>query len=206
MTVATFYLTCFVVGFALSLLSFIFSALHVHLPLKWHVPQPFGHHGAFPSAPGGAGLPVQHVGSRPMSAGGSWLNPSALLAFLAWFGGTGYLLTQYYRFWFLVGLGLATLSGLVGAAIVSLFWIKVLLRHEVILLDSDFDLVGTLARVNVPIRVGGTGEIIFSQQGVRSCSGARSANGKALEKGTEVVITRFDRGIAYVSRWEEWSK
>ena len=66
--------------------------------------------------------------------------------------------------------------------------------------------MGTIARVNSPIREGGTGEIVFSQAGVRRCAGARRDNGKALEKGREVVIARVDRGIAYVAPWEEWAK
>ena len=32
---------------------------------------------------------------------------------------------------------------------------------------------------------------------------ARSENGNALEKGAEIMVTRYDRGIAYVRLWEE---
>ena len=56
------------------------------------------------------------------------------------------------------------------------------------------------------IRENGTGEIIFALGGSRRCSGARSGDGKAIEKGTEVVIERYEKGIAYVKRWEEFSK
>jgi membrane protein implicated in regulation of membrane protease activity len=129
-----------------------------------------------------------------------------LFAFLAWFGGTGYLLTQYYRVWFLLGLAAAIFAGVIGAAIVSWFLVKVLLPHETILQDSDYELVGTVAKVNSPIRQGGTGEIVFSQAGVRRCAGARREDGQALEKGREVVIARVEKGIAYVAPWEEWSK
>jgi len=59
--------------------------------------------------------------------------------------------------------------------------------------------------VNVPIRAGGTGEIIFSQAGTRRAAGARSDDGTALPKGAEVVITRYEKGIAYVRRWEDWT-
>jgi hypothetical protein len=82
----------------------------------------------------------------------------------------------------------------------------VLLPHETILQDSDYELVGTVAKVNSPIREGGTGEIVFSQAGVRRCAGARREDGQALEKGREVVIARVEKGIAYVAPWEEWSK
>ena len=60
-----------------------------------------------------------------------------------------------------------------------------------------------LGRVISPIRAGGTGEIIFSQEGTRHTCGARSEDGEALARGTEVIITRYEKGIAYVRRWDE---
>jgi hypothetical protein len=39
--------------------------------------------------------------------------------------------------------------------------------------------------------------------GVRRCSGARSEDGAAIAKGAEVIVTRYEKGIAYVKRWEE---
>jgi hypothetical protein len=56
------------------------------------------------------------------------------------------------------------------------------------------------------IRENGTGEIIFSLAGVRRCAGARSDDGQAIEKGAEVVIERYEKGIAYVKKWEEFAK
>lgn len=208
MTFADFYLICFVVGFALSVLSFVFSGLHWHFPVKWHLHGAAAHHAGALGAKGA--LSATHTGAvAPTSTASgvaSWLNPPVLFAFLAWFGGTGFLLTQYYRVWFLLGLAAAIFAGVIGAAIVSWFLVKVLLPHETILQDSDYELVGTVARVNSPIRAGGTGEIIFSQAGVRRCAGARHEDGQALEKGREVVIARVEKGIAYVAPWEEWSK
>jgi hypothetical protein len=32
---------------------------------------------------------------------------------------------------------------------------------------------------------------------------ARSEHGEVLAKGEEVVVTRYERGIAYVRRWED---
>src|ERR1700751_647110 len=212
MTLSTFYLICFVVGFTLSALSFFFGVLHIHLPLRWHI-RIFSHHSAPASVHGASG---HAAGASHGAAGGgaskvtgaklSWLNPSAGLAFLAWFGGTGYLLTQYYGVWYLLALGLAIVSGFAGAAIVSWLLVKVLLPHEIELHDADFELAGTLAKVTSSIREGGTGEITYSQGGVRRCAGARSSDGTALEKGSEVVVSRYDNGIAYVTRWEEWAK
>ena len=152
MTFADFYLICFVVGFALSLLSFVFSGLHWHVPVKWHFPHGITHHVGALGAKGAASAPhAGHAGSTSHGAG-AWLNPPVMFAFLAWFGGTGYLLTQYYRIWFLLGLAAAIFAGVLGAAIVSWFLVKVLLPHETILQDADYELVGTVARVNSPIR------------------------------------------------------
>jgi len=224
-----------VVGFTLTTLSFFFSVLHLHLPLRWHIPL-FSHgpgaHGVGAHGIGAHGAGVHgathglaahgavvhvaatHLGAsvtakastQSSSAKLSWLNPSSALAFLAWFGGTGYLLTQYYAVWYVLGLVFSILAGFAGAASVSWFLVKVLLPHEVELRDADFELAGTLAKVTSSIREGGTGEITYSQDGARKCAGARSSDGKQLEKGAEVVVERYEKGIAYVARWEEWAK
>jgi hypothetical protein len=55
------------------------------------------------------------------------------------------------------------------------------------------------------IRENGTGEIIYSQAGTRRTCGARSDDGSGLEKGSEVMVARYDKGIAYVKRWEDVS-
>jgi membrane protein implicated in regulation of membrane protease activity len=208
---ATFYMICFVVGLAFSVLSLVSSFGKIHLPAKWHLPHAGGGHaGVHPIHAPAHGAPttfthragVTHRGG----AGGthvSFFNFASFMAFLAWFGGTGYLLTRYTNLVVAAALGLASTSGLAAAAIVFLFLAKVLLAHETELDPADFDLVGMLGKVNVTIRQGGTGEIVFSQAGTRHAAGARSEDGKAIEKGTEVVITRYERGIAYVRCWEE---
>ena len=75
------YLLCFIVGFSLSLLSFLAGAIHIHLPFKLHMP--------FHGSGGG------HGSSAVARTGGShvsWFNASSAMAFLAWFGGVGYIL------------------------------------------------------------------------------------------------------------------
>ena len=39
----------------------------------------------------------------------------------------------------------------------------------------------------------------------RRVSGARSENGAAIAKGVEVVITRYENGLAYVRTWDEFA-
>jgi hypothetical protein len=62
-----------------------------------------------------------------------------------------------------------------------------------------------LGKLSIPIREGGTGELIYSQAGTRRVCGARTEDASAIVKGTEVVVTRYERGIAYVRPWSEMS-
>lgn len=207
MTWATFYLICFVVGLVFSVLSVLGSAGRFHSAAHWHLPHFHGH---------GAGTGVSHVGHMPVHAGPahvghvgprgghvSFFNVSSLMAFLAWFGGTGYLLTRYSNLVVDAVFMFALLGGVLAASAVFLFLVKVLLAHETQLDPADFDRTGALGKVNVQIRSGGTGEIIFSQGGTRQTAGARSEDGRLIPKGTEVIITRCEKGIAYVRRYDE---
>src|SRR6266550_647244 len=194
MTLADFYLVCFVVGFFLSLLMFLAGGMHLHIP-HFH-----GH--ALPvhiHAPG-----LAHTGAHGSHGGQvSPFNLITLTAFLAWFGGTGYLLTRHSAIWFWAALGISLLSGTGGAAIIYLFLSRVLTSPDEHLDPADFEMVGVLGRLSMPIREDGTGELIYSQAGTRRVCGARAAGGCSILKGTEVVVTRYERGIAYVRPWSE---
>ncbi len=193
MTWSTFYLACFLIGVSLSFLSFVggtFRLPHLHLHL------PHGHVG-FHNVGG-----VAHGGAN-QGAEFPFFNYATLTAFLAWFGGMGFLLTTYSTLMVAVVMTIAIAAGLVGSAIIFLFVVKLLLRHDHPLDPADYDRVGVLARISSPIRPGGTGEIIFSQGGTRQTCGARSDGGEALPRGTEVIVTRYERGLAYVRRWDE---
>ncbi|HEY3884164.1 MAG TPA: hypothetical protein VGL62_03065 [Vicinamibacterales bacterium] len=177
------FLGCFVTGFLLSVLSLAFSATHVHLHVHW----PFGHH----AAP--AGL---HRGVGPF-------NFATGTAFIAWFGGTGYLLTSSFGWVLAPALAAATIAGIAGAAIV--FWIMahVLWSPDENMQSADYHMTGVLGRLSQPIRPGGIGELVYVQGGTRKSCGARSADGSAIAKGTEVVVTEYDRGVALVRRWSD---
>ena len=97
----------------------------------------------------------------------------------------------------MLALGVATLSGLGAAAVVFWFLAKVLMAREAPLDPADYDMVGVLGRLSIPIRPGGTGEMIYSQEGTRRVAGARSEDGVAIPKGAEVMVTRYEKGIAY---------
>jgi membrane protein implicated in regulation of membrane protease activity len=210
------FLVCFVVGFSFSVLSFVggIGRFHFHLPKHMSFG---GGHGIGHAAPGvghGAGHAVGHAtphvaghpaphGAVKASASFPFFNPMTMAAFLTWFGGIGYLSVHIRHTWILFGLVFALLGGLVAASLVFLFMVKVLMAHESELDPLDFEMVGVLGKVSVPIRSEGTGEIIFVQQGIRKPCAARADNGDPLVRGEEVVVTRYDRGVAYVRRWEE---
>jgi membrane protein implicated in regulation of membrane protease activity len=184
MTWADFYLVCFLVGLILSAVSFLLGHAHFHIG---HAHFHLGH------GPKGGGH----------GAGMSFFNGPSMTAFLAWFGGAGFLLTRYSSIWIWWALAGAVLAGLAGAATVFWFVAKLLMGSEHDLDPADYDLIGALGRLNTNVREGGTGEMIFSQQGSRRSIGARSDSGAPIPKGAEVVITRYEKGIAYVRRWED---
>jgi membrane protein implicated in regulation of membrane protease activity len=199
MTWSDIYLLCFLVGFSLSVLSFLAGAVHIHLPFKLHLPFHGGHHGV-----GGHGSVAAKGGT---SHGGhiSWFNASTAMAFLAWFGGVGYILATHSHFVGLIALGIAIVAGLSAAWVVFKFMVKLMNEESSHLKDEDYRHEGLLCTVTIPIRENGTGEVVFLQAGVRRSTGARSQDGKALEKGAEVVIEKYENGIAFVRRWEEFS-
>jgi len=184
MTWADLYLICFIVGFVLSVISAFGGFFHM----------PHGHHGHV------------HFGNGHGHASGADVSPfnfSTMTAFLAWFGGVGYLLTRFSGIWLWLAFLIAVAGGVAGAAIVFLFLVKVLLVHDKPLNAADYDMIGVLGSLTPAIREGGTGEISFSQAGVRRSAAARSEDGTPIPKGTDVVVTRYDKGIAYVQRWED---
>ena len=206
MTWSDFYLLCFMVGFSLSVLSFLAGAIHIHLPFRLHLPFHGGHHaGGFHSGGHAHGASSAKGASTHAHGHFSWFNASTMLAFLAWFGGTGYILTKYSNLVAVASLGLATLAGLVSGSIVFKFMVKLMHSNETQLNEADYRVEGSLCTVTMPIRANGTGEVVFLLGGVRRSAGARTDDGKPIEKGAEVVIERHENGIAYVKRWDEFT-
>ena len=194
MSWSDFYLLCFLVGFSLSLVFFLAGAVHLHLPFKWHLPVHGGYHG------GGAGTARGDYGAHI-----SWFNASSILAFLAWFGGTGYILTKHSSLVALASLSIAVAAGLLAGWVVFRFMARLVKNSDAQMNEWDYRQEGTVGTVSISIRPGSTGEIIFEQQGARRSAGARSEDGSAIEKGVEVVISRYEKGIAYVRRWDEFT-
>lgn len=174
----TLYLAGFIVGLVLSLLTVFAGVGHVHV----------GHvhlHPRLNAKSGGSQLPL-------------W-NGFSPAAFLCWFGGVGYLLERFSVLGRLLILTAAAAAGALGAMIISWLIFKVLLPRERVLTREDTQMEGMLARVSDTVRaLDGVGEILFSQNGTLRSAAARSEDRSAIERGTEVVVLRYERGIAYV--------
>lgn len=213
-TWADFYLICFAVGFGFSFFSWVFGGRrtgHLHLP---HFHAHTGMH--LPSGPvagGHASAATMHGAGGPKTGGaqgarGSGVSPFnfvTLTAFLAWFGGTGFLLTRYSGLWVGFALLASVVSGLVAGGIIFFFLSKVLMSDDENMDPADYEMVGVLGKISSSIRAGGTGEIVYTQMGTRRVCGARSEDGASIARGTEVMVTRYEKGIAYVRLWSEMS-
>jgi membrane-bound ClpP family serine protease len=183
MIMENFFLICFGVGLSLSVLGVFAGTGHLHLG---HMR--LGHfHGG---KAGGHGL---------MSA----FNGFTIPAFLCWFGGTGYLMERS-GVWALALIVLfAAISGTAGASLVYAVLFKILMPRERELRSEDTEMAGVVARVSDQIRAGGTGEILFSQMGARKSAAARSEDGSPIARDAEVLVLRYERGIAYVRVWDD---
>src|SRR5579863_1455279 len=195
----TFYFVCFLAGLMLSAVTLLGGMGHFGGHVHTHLHLPHGHmaHGMATAARGAARATAKGGGNVP------WWNAFSLMIFLCWFGAAGYLLTRYGSFVAGVVVVLAGICGLAGGAIVFLFLTRVLLPHERELTADETDVVGAVGRLSSAIRAGGTGEIVYEQLGARRSAPARSDDGEAIQKQEEVYVVRYEKGIAYVKRWEE---
>ena len=208
MTAAEIYLTCFLVGFVLTMFSLLVGVFHIDLPGNWdnflHGHHTLGHfHGPVHHLPHGH---VGHGGHAGHGHGDLHVSPfnfSTLMAFLTWFGGAGYILTQNTQLVGWLTLGIAVLAGKVGAAIVFFYLTRFLLKHDHAVYPSDFDLVGTVGTLNGTVGGVRYGELLYSTHGTRKSIPARSENGVEIGSGEEVAVTRYEDGVAYVRRWQE---
>ena len=185
------YLICFGVGTLWSIVSLLLGGMHLGHAHSGHAHTAHGH--------GGHG----HGHAQP-SGWASWvgtlLTPGCIAIFLAWFGAIGYLLTRHSALGNLADLAIAILVGLAGAVLLGLF-LRWLQAHEKPLESMDTDVIGMLGRVSCTIRSDGVGEVIYVRDGSRRCIPARSEDGQEIQRDEEVVITRYEKGIAYVRTW-----
>jgi hypothetical protein len=180
MTWEIFYLACFSLGLVLCVLS-VFTGGHLHTG-HFHV----GHFH----------LGHTHVGHH--HTGASVINGFTITAFLCWFGGVGYLLRTHSSFLASLVLLFSSLSGIAGGSLIFWFMATVLLRREHALTAQETQVEGVIGRLTSSLQPGATGEIIYSQLGARRSAPARSEDGITIDRGSEVVVLRYEHGIAYV--------
>jgi membrane protein implicated in regulation of membrane protease activity len=200
------FLLCFAVGSLWALASLLLGGLHLGHGHAGHVAGHAGHGGThghvghlIPQAKmarGGSSNAASEV-----SWFGSMANPSCAAVFLAWFGGVGYLLTRHSGLAFWLDMVLAVAVGVTGAWILAAF-LRFLQSREQPLNPADYEMVGVLGQVSCAIQKSGTGEIMYIRDGARKATAARSEEGQEIQRGEEVIVTRYEKGIAYVRTWE----
>lgn len=182
------FVFCFVFGLATSAISFAVGSLGGEAGLG---------DGGAAGGEGGEGHDATH--------GVSPLNFQTATAFLTCFGGIGYVLSETVGAGPALALIGATGGGLAGGAVIFLFLARVLVAGQRFVSPDSSRLDGTVATVSLAIRPAGTGEIIFSRDGARRSEGARSATGDAIPVGAEVVVVRYEGGIAFVEPWASYA-
>ncbi len=192
MTWEIFYLVCFILGLVLCVLS-LFTGGHTH-GTHFH----FGGHTHIHVPHSGA-----KMGHSDASSGVSPFNGFTITAFLCWFGGVGYLLRSHSLLFAPLVLLLSTISGMAGGALIFWFLASVLLPRERALTAEETEITGVVGRVTGRLHPHGTGEIIYTQLGARRSVPARSEDGTSIERGSEVVVLRYERGVAYVRAWHD---
>jgi membrane protein implicated in regulation of membrane protease activity len=207
------YLLCFAVGSLWSIASLLLGGLHLGHSGSAHAGHTHlghGHIGTHGHLGHGHPVAHPHAGDHGQAARsladdvswiGSLINPSCAAVFLAWFGGIGYLLTRHSGLGFWIDLGIAVAVGLTGAWFLAAF-LHFLQSREQPLNPTDYEMVGVLGQVSCRIRPGGVGEIIYVRDGARRMAPARSEDGREIGRGEEVVVTRYEKGTAYVRTWE----
>jgi membrane protein implicated in regulation of membrane protease activity len=190
------YLICFGVGTLWSIVSLLLGGMHLG-----HAAHPPGHLGH--AHTGHAHTPHGH-GHAQQASWASWvgtlLTPGCIAIFLAWFGGIGYLLTRHSALGLWADLAIAIFVGVAGAVLLGAF-LRWLQSHEQPLESIDTDVVGMLGRVSSTIRSDGVGEVIYVRGGSRRAVAARTEDGNEIQRDEEVVVTRYEKGIAFVRTW-----
>jgi len=189
----TLFLACFAFGLLFTLASLVLG----------FVGGGFGHGAHAPGAHHGAHFPHGHANGSARDMGLPLLNASSVLGALTWFGAAGYLLTTLGT----LALPLVLLGAL---AVGALAWYLVarflglILKGQVEMDPEDYRLEGTVGTLTVSIPAGGTGEIVFSKAGLTRSEAARAVGGEAIPRGSEVVITAYDKGFATVQPWGQF--
>ena len=192
----SFFVGCFAFGLLFTVVTFLLGALGgieshgvAHGPLS--------------------GLTGSHTSAHAHGHSTNHVSPfslSTLSAFLTWFGGAGYLLMRYSPLAALAVTLTALVFGAIGGALFFTAIARYIVPRLTVLNPEDFRVQGAVARVTSTIQPDGIGEIVYTLGGTRHADGARSESGQVIERGTQVVILRTEKGIAYVEPWTTFAE
>ena len=126
----------------------------------------------------------------------SFLRPSIIAAVLAVTGAMGTFMGDSIPRLLLLPVSVGV--GLLIGFLLSAFIINPLHRAQSTSTVEQKDLIGMQATVDSKIAQGGFGRIIYTVNGSRVSSPARSITGTGFETGTAVEITDIQEGVYYV--------
>ncbi len=183
-----FFLFALGVGYAI-IIGLMGGLSHVHTPeIDIDIPGIDLH-------PGGPDLhlelPFAHDASYDVDhpeVGLSPLSPITIATFITSFGGVGLLINNLFPFSQIIGLFIATVSGVLlsGSAFMLYAWAvrEIQGSSEV----QVGEMVGLTGEVIAPIPEDNVGEIVLIVRGMRARSTARAADGQAIPRGAMVEI------------------
>jgi len=135
------------------------------------------------------------VGEVDHGGGPNIFSTRIMAAFLTAFG-VGGVVARYYGLSHPAASGVGTLAGILMSGLVYQF-ARILYSQQASSELTMTGLVGTAAQVSVAIPPGGLGQVAVSARGQSSEHIARSADGQAVPRGADVVVTGV-RGDAVI--------
>ena len=199
-TINCVYMTLLMVGFLYALMILIGGGLsQIDLP-DVDIDMPHI------DLPGDVDIPDIHVDIGSGDVGSfnhgmvqvSPLSPITIAAFITSFGGVGIVTTQLFQIKPEMSLLWATLGGFLTGGVVYLVYGRLLVAMQASSEVRQQELGGTVGEVIAPISAKGVGEVTYVAKGSRLSSPARSATGKAIPRGSLIVIERMVGGTALV--------
>ena len=140
---------------------------------------------------------VSHDVDHP-EVGLSPLSPITIATFITTFGGVGLIISNLTSLSSVLGLLIATFSGLLLSGVMFLLYSRVFAAVQGSSEVQSGELVGLNAEVIAPIPEGNVGEVVLVARGARMRSTARSADGKAIPRGTTVEIVEEAGNVVIV--------
>ncbi|GAC1378455.1 MAG: hypothetical protein NVS4B7_11180 [Ktedonobacteraceae bacterium] len=209
------FVACFLVGILFLLATALLGNLgHAHIgshTVSQHggVPGHGAHVGSYGAAQTGQAANTHQTGNTSgqgsSSAILSYINPTSLVLFLLGFGFFGYVFHNTAHLALSLTLMLSSVGGFLIAALMLILLSRIFGDSEGATIQDVSDRTGMFGTVSNTIPENSLGEILYiSPGGMRKSIPARSADGRRLERGQEVVVINYQRGVAEVDTWERF--